>query len=70
MIGDIQDIHCLQCGKYLFTEKDTINGSKRENDYKNYVYDEENDEFICNKCESMFGFIWSRDYYEKRDTNN
>ena len=50
MTGDIQDVCCTKCGKYLFTEKDTENGYRRENDNKNYVYDDVKDEFICEKC--------------------
>lgn len=50
MAGDVQDIHCSKCGKYLFTEKDTENGYRRENDNENYVYDEVKDEFVCDEC--------------------
>lgn len=50
MIGDIQDINCNKCGKYLFTEEDTVSGYKRLNDNKEYIYDKENDVFLCDKC--------------------
>lgn len=50
MVGDFQDIHCNKCGKYLFTEKDTVSGCQRENDNKDYAYDVESDMFICDKC--------------------
>ena len=50
MVGDVQDIRCNKCGKYLFTEKDTENGYRRENDSKNYVYDGIKDEFVCDEC--------------------
>lgn len=57
MTGDIQDVCCTKCGKYLFTEKDTENGYRRENDNENYVYDDVKDEFICEKCRQKFSFI-------------
>lgn len=50
MTGDVQDICCNKCGKYLFTEKHTENGYKRENDNKNYIYDDIKDEFVCDEC--------------------
>ena len=50
MVGDIQGVCCSKCGKFLFTEKDTKNGCRRENDNENYVYDDVKDEFICEKC--------------------
>lgn len=50
MVGDIQDISCNKCGKYLFTERDTEAGVKRENDNEDYGYDEIKDEFICDDC--------------------
>ena len=50
MVGDSQDIHCNKCGKYLFTEKDTVSGCQRENDNKDYSYDVESDTFICDQC--------------------
>lgn len=50
MVGDIQDICCNKCGKYLFTEKDLENGYIRENDHENYYYDDKQDIFICNEC--------------------
>lgn len=51
MIGNVQDICCNKCGKYLFTEMDTENGYKRENDNEDYRYDEIADEFICDECD-------------------
>lgn len=50
MRGDTQDVRCGKCNRYLFTEKDTENGYKRENDDKKYIYDEIKDEFICDEC--------------------
>ena len=50
MLGDVQKIHCCKCNKYLFTEMDTKNGYKRENDNEDYFYDEESDEFSCSNC--------------------
>ena len=50
MRGDTHDIRCNKCGRYLFTEKDTENGYRRENDNKKYIYDEIKDEFICDEC--------------------
>ena len=59
MIGDIYDICCEECGRYLFTEKmiqDTQNPSSflgktiRENDCTNYIYQGKEDRFICNEC--------------------
>lgn len=50
MLGAVQKIFCTKCGKYLFTERDTKSGYKRENDMKNYYYDEDADEFICDSC--------------------
>ena len=57
MVGDVQDICCNKCNKYLFTEKDTENGYRRENDNGNYVYDDIDDEFVCNECRRMFSSI-------------
>ena len=51
MVGDIQKIQCSKCGKYLFTEMDTENGYKREDDKENYSYDETKDEFVCDECQ-------------------
>lgn len=59
MIGDIQDICCDKCGKYLFTEKHVKNENRpeslcgiiiRENDNEDYEYDGKADVFICNEC--------------------
>lgn len=50
MLGNVQKIHCCKCNKYLFTEMDTKEGYKRENDNKNYFYDEISDEFYCANC--------------------
>lgn len=50
MRGDVQDILCSKCGKYLFTEKDIENGYIRGNDNENYVYDDVKDEFVCDEC--------------------
>lgn len=51
MSGYVYEIHCIKCGKYLFTEMDTEEGLKRENDNEDYRYDEIKDEFICNDCD-------------------
>ena len=53
MVGDLSDIRCSKCGKYLFTEKDTEYGYRRENDNKNYSYDPSEDEFICDDCSNI-----------------
>lgn len=45
-----QDICCSICNKYLFTEIDTEKGYRRENDIKDYQYDETADNFICIDC--------------------
>lgn len=50
MIGNVQDVYCDKCNRYLFTETDTEDGCKRENDNKDYDYDEIKDIFVCNKC--------------------
>ena len=50
MIGESQNICCNKCGKYLFSETDTINGTKRKNDNKDYIYNENQNEFYCNDC--------------------
>lgn len=50
MLGDVQDVCCNKCGKYLFTEKDTEIGYKRENDRKDYFYDASKDIFVCEEC--------------------
>lgn len=50
MIGNVQDICCIKCSKYLFTEMNTENGYKRENDKEDYSYDEIEDKFVCNEC--------------------
>lgn len=53
MVGNKQDIYCSKCGKYLFTEIDTKDGCERENDNKNYIYDEIKDIFVCDKCKDI-----------------
>ncbi len=59
MIGQIQDICCDKCGKYLFTEKDVKDDNHpkslfgktvRENDHEDYEYDDQTDMFICDEC--------------------
>lgn len=50
MAGNVQDICCIKCGKYLFTEMDTESGYKRENDKEDYIFDEIKDEFVCDEC--------------------
>lgn len=53
MLGDIQDVCCNKCGKYLFTEKDTEAGYRRENDREDYVYDASKDIFLCEECKPV-----------------
>lgn len=50
MMTRSQDICCSICNKYLFTEIDTEKGYRRENDIKDYQYDETADNFICIDC--------------------
>lgn len=50
MIENIQEIYCGKCGRYLFTEYENNDGYRRKNDNKNYIYNEVDDEFICEKC--------------------
>ena len=50
MVGDIQNVCCNMCGRYLFTEQDAENGYRRKNDKENYTYDDVRDEFVCDEC--------------------
>ena len=53
MLGDVQNVCCSICGKYLFTEKDTDHGYRRECDKQNYIYNQIKATFICEECNKM-----------------
>lgn len=55
MLGDVQDVCCNKCGKYLFTEMDTATGYRRENDKGDYIYLEYKDVFLCDECKPVEG---------------
>lgn len=57
MVGDKYEVHCEECGRYLFTAEEVpyengdgflLGGEVRSNDHKDYLY--EDGKFICNKC--------------------
>lgn len=56
MIKFRNDYCCSICGSYLFTEKEVADSAYpegkivRENDYKNYIYQVGDDNFVCNNC--------------------